>query len=128
MWDFLKWVLTGTVEQYTAKLDLILANQHTILQKQAQLKELLMGAIERLNEFAVKVNDLTNAEAANLTAIIAAIEALKGKLVAAASEADVNAALDPVLGQIQAVADNLAATAANNQPVVPPPTPPVEPL
>jgi len=117
----------GTLtDEIGIKLTSILSVQQQILSNQEELRVILMGAVEKLAEFATKVNDLTNQEAANLTAIVAAIEALKAKLVAAASEAEVDAALSPVLAQITAVADNLNAVAVNNQPTVPPPTPPIE--
>ena len=126
MWDFLTWIVGKLTDEIGIKLTSILSLQQQILSNQEELRVILMGAVEKLAEFATKVNDLTNQEAANLTAIVAAIEALKAKLVAAASEAEVDAALSPVLAQITAVADNLNAVAVNNQPTVPPPTPPIE--
>jgi hypothetical protein len=126
MWDFLKWVLTGTVEQYATKLDLILANQHQILVKQGEMRELIMGAREQLVEFAVKVDTFTNACAAALTAIQAKIDALNAKIDAGVSAEELQPALEEISAHLDTVKTSLEAAAAGGAVVVPPP-PPVDP-
>jgi len=126
MWDFLKWVLTGTVEQYATKLDLILANQHQILVKQGEMRELIMGAREQLVEFAVKVDTFTNACAAALTAIQTKIDALNAKIDAGVTPEELQPALEEISAHLDTVKTSLEATAAGGTVVVPPP-PPVDP-
>lgn len=82
-----------------------------------------MNVLDKLNEYAAKVNELTNAEAASIETIVAWINEQKAKLVDAVTPEQVAAILDPPLANLTAVSETLKTVAAGNQPSVPDPTP-----
>jgi len=130
MWEFLTWIVSKLTDEIGIKLTSILSVQQQILSNQEEIKRMIMGAKEQLAEFAVKVDNFTNACATSLAAIQAKIDVLNAKVAEGATPTEVGEALAEVNAHLDAVKTSLEAAAADGTVVVPPPPvepPPVEP-
>lgn len=126
MWEFLKWVLSSTVEQHAAKLDLILMNQHQILQQQVLIKEIIMAVKQTVEQHAAEVNAFSDQLALAIEGIRADISDMKVRLADASTVEEVDAIMKPALDKLKAQADAASALDAENVPSIPV-IPPVEP-
>jgi hypothetical protein len=126
VWEFLKWVLSSTVEQHAAKLDLILMNQHQILQQQVLIKEIIMAVKQTVEQHAAEVNAFSDQLALAIEGIRADISDMKVRLADASTVEEVDAIMKPALDKLKAQADAASALDAENVPSIPV-IPPVEP-
>ena len=111
---------------WTHALKRILASQQSLLTDLELLRRMIMAIRDDLASFAVRMDGVTNAIAANVDIVAAKIADLQSQLEAGTiSPVELAAALDPIAEHLTTVSDTLKSVAEGGNPAA---VPPVEPI
>jgi hypothetical protein len=120
-------VLLDSLGRLVAYLvDTLEVRYQKIITMQQILEERIMSIKTTVEAFAAQVNTFSNTLAASIENVRGDIADLKGRLVDATTEAEVDAILQPALANLGTVSAALEGLAAENEPTVPPVEPPAD--